>query len=706
MHRLRRLLRICAAAALAAALLALPAGAAADPLTKPEGKEGCLADAASSLPADTCETAKAIDDTTDIAISPDGKFAYAAAFSSNSIAVFSRDADTGKLTQLDGTAGCLAWDGNPIAGCAAAAGLQGPTAIALSPDGKNAYVTTFQLDPGASPPVIRGQLTTFTRDETTGTLSQTACVSGSQTVALMSAPAPSGCSNVTFPGSVPARGVPIATASDVEVSPDGKSVITSSFLQSAIVNWDRNPGNGALTPKECFGSSRTMFPTSDTPLGPLTDVCGDGPPADTGGEALGMAYPLDVEISSDGQSVYAAALGLEQDATMVGPIEVVPATDEPGSVAKFDRDATGGTLTQAATPCIDDTRDQVQPSTTCAHRTGLLNPFRVSASPDDANVYVSSLNVFPPSGIAGPGPGELSQFRSDLSQLDPPCLQQLGLPAGGLEPTAGCSLTSLGLILPSDIAFSPDGGSAYVSSLFHSVGSYVRGAGGALTQDAPTTGCSIDPRNLLTGTELLASVCQNAIPLNAPTSIELSPDGNDAYVTSGGFLTGDPNFGPQFAAAGIESDDAITQLSVTRPPEEPPVTPPDDTPTCKGKPATIVAAAGQPTRGTKGADVIAGTDGKDKIKGGGGDDTICGFSGKDKVAAAGGDDVVIGALGPDALKGGGGDDLLIGGGGKDKVAGGPGDDKLVGGPGMDRLVGGPGDDRCAAKGNDGVRGCE
>ncbi len=428
---------------------------------------------------------------------------------------------------------------------------------------------------------------------------------------------------------------------------------------------------------------------------------------DTGDEALGMAYPLDVDISADGSRVYAAALGLEQDATVVASIEVVPATDEPGSVAVFNRDGSSGALTQGAIPCIDDTRDQVQPATTCAHRTALLNPLRVNASPDSANFYVSSLNVFPPMGVNGPGPGELSQFESDLDQLTPPCLQQLGLPAGALTPTAGCSLASLGLILPSDVAFSPDGKSAYVSSLFHSVGSYARAADGALTQDAPITGCSIDPTNLslVPGTDLLASVCTNVRPLNAPTSVEVSPDGLDVYATSGGFLTGNPNFGPQFAAVGVTSDDAITQLSLPRPTVEPPVDPPVTKPTCGGQAATIVAESGEPTKGTSRADVIVGTSGKDKIKGRGGDDAVCSGGGADKVSGGSGDDTVKGGGGKDKLKGGGGGDRVKGGGGKDKLSGGGGNDRLTGGGGKDRLSGGPGKDRCVSKG-DRISGCE
>ncbi len=601
----------------------VPQLAAADTITKLDGTAGCLADAASSLPAGTCTTAKGIDDATDIAISPDGKFAYAAATSSNSIAIFSRDGDSGELTQLAGNAGCIAAREAPIAGCAQGNGLEGPSALAMSPDGKNVYVTTFTLDPGAQPtPEIEGTLLTFTRNASSGALTQNSCVvggvppSGSPTPVPIPVSAPSGCTMATFSN---AAAVPLGTASDVEVSPDGNSVVTSSFLPGAVINWSRNASTGAVTPSQCLGNNHSIFPTD----GSLTDVCTGA----TGAQVKGLGYPLDVEFAPDGSKVYAAALGLEQDETTIEiipgvPVQAVPAADEPGSIALFNR-AGNGSLSQAASPagCIDDTRDPVLPDTSCSHRTALLNPYRVNVSPDSKNVYVGTLNVFPPAGIAGPGPGELSQFNADLTQLNPPCLQQLGLPAGGLEATPGCSLTTFGLILPSDIAFSSDGASAFVTSLFHSVGSYTRAASGALTQNPPKNGCSIDPRNLLPGTEVLGQICQNAVPLNAPTSIQLSPDDQNAYVTSGGFLTGNPNFGPALASAGIESDDAITIFGPTpaTPPPPPPPPPPGPVPTCNLEKATIYVdePTGDVTKltGTKGDDVIVGTDGVDKING-------------------------------------------------------------------------------------------
>ena len=99
--------------AAAIALALAPQAASADTLTKLDGPDGCVAAAVSSLPAGTCEAGRRVADATDIAISPDGRFLYAAATSSNSIAVFSRDPDSGKLDQLAGAAGCVADSAGP-----------------------------------------------------------------------------------------------------------------------------------------------------------------------------------------------------------------------------------------------------------------------------------------------------------------------------------------------------------------------------------------------------------------------------------------------------------------------------------------------------------------------------------------------------------------------------------------------------------------
>jgi Ca2+-binding RTX toxin-like protein len=108
------------------------------------------------------------------------------------------------------------------------------------------------------------------------------------------------------------------------------------------------------------------------------------------------------------------------------------------------------------------------------------------------------------------------------------------------------------------------------------------------------------------------------------------------------------------------------------------------TPTCMGKPATIIGTAGKDTlRGTPRADVIVAKGGRDLIKGRGGNDRICAGGGDDTVIGGGGADVIASGAGNDTIKGGYGNDRLLGQGGDDLLGGGPADDTLNGGTGTD-----------------------
>ena len=85
-----------------------------------------------------------------IAVSRDGRNAYAPLISelgSAGMVVFGRNRMTGELFQLPGRAGCLVY--NSGADCADSGGLAA-TVIALSPDGRNTYVTSGSGSPGGT----------------------------------------------------------------------------------------------------------------------------------------------------------------------------------------------------------------------------------------------------------------------------------------------------------------------------------------------------------------------------------------------------------------------------------------------------------------------------------------------------------------------------------------------------------------------------
>lgn len=63
---------------------------------------------------------------------------------------------------------------------------------------------------------------------------------------------------------------------------------------------------------------------------------------------------------------------------------------------------------------------------------------------------------------------------------------------------------------------------------------------------------------------------------------------------------------------------------------------------CFGKPITIFAAAGVPTLGTPGPDVILGTAGPDQIAGRDGNDRICALGGDDDMRGNQGNDLMDG----------------------------------------------------------------
>ena len=129
---------------------------------------------------------------------------------------------TDSLVQQSGTTGCVTESG--LAGeCQDGRGLVGPRAIALSPDGKNAYVADEAWN----------SVATLTRDVGSGALSPIST--------------PSGCLSMTPNYDVCAEGRALGGARDVAVSPDGKNVYVASPADDAVAVLDRDAADGHLT---------------------------------------------------------------------------------------------------------------------------------------------------------------------------------------------------------------------------------------------------------------------------------------------------------------------------------------------------------------------------------------------------------------------------------------------------------------------------
>jgi DNA-binding beta-propeller fold protein YncE len=303
--RARRALMLCAFGVLT------PAAALAAPTPKPSrqpvsalgslvqlsGRSGCLVDR--SRPGGGCARVRALSGPAPflgshaLAISPDGRNLYVASSKSNAIAVFSRDARTGGLTQGSGTAGCITLLGG--GGCAKATGLAAPNSVAVSADGKNVYATSLA---GNAVLALR-------RNPSTGALTQLG--NGAGCIA-----------NVATPGCTTGRA--LDGPDIVAVSPDGANVYVGAFRSSALAVFTRNASTGALT---------QPTDTTGCVVNTATTGCTTG---------LALGDPEGLTVSSDGTAVYVAAPGsdaLDTFARNTSTGSLSQATDGAGCVSSI-----------------------------------------------------------------------------------------------------------------------------------------------------------------------------------------------------------------------------------------------------------------------------------------------------------------------------------------------------------------------------------
>jgi DNA-binding beta-propeller fold protein YncE len=382
----------------ALASLALPVGALAAPapqhhkqppkrgaLTQLPGAAGCLVDR--SKPAGGCGKARALKGpgpfmgSRAIAISPDGENVYVASSASDAIAIFRRNARSGRLTQPKGAAGCIAAEG--ASHCATAIGLDGPNSVAISADGRNVYATS------------RGSnsISIFHRNRSTGALSQL--------------PASAGC--ITgIPVPVCAAGRALVGPDVVVVSPKGENVYVGSFFGNAVAVFDRDPASGALTQ-----------------AGDSTGCIAEA----IAGCALGLALgaPEGMAISGDGTGVYVASAlsnavvtlardqstgtltqatdgsGCVADSALTGCVTGVQLSGanavafNPGgdvyvtslfsnSVTAFTRSSTGGlTQKEGTAACLVWLR-----AVGCSFGRAMRAPEGIAISPDGTSVYAAA----------------------------------------------------------------------------------------------------------------------------------------------------------------------------------------------------------------------------------------------------------------------------------------------------------------------------
>jgi 6-phosphogluconolactonase (cycloisomerase 2 family) len=226
---------------------------------------------------------------TAVEISPDGKYAYATGMYDGAVAVFSRDAGTGALTYIE-----YKRDGTDSID-----GMDGAYAIALSPEdnGKHVYIASY----------YDNALAVFSRDVTSGTLAFVEFYKD-------------GLGGVDG----------LEGANSVMVSPDGQQVYATSQYDNAVVVFSRNATTGKLT---------------------FIAAYKDG---ENGLDGLDAARSA--AVSPDGKNVYVASFG-------------------DNAVALFGRDTPTGTLSYMG--MITDVN--------------MFGAESIAVSPDNKNVYVACM---------------------------------------------------------------------------------------------------------------------------------------------------------------------------------------------------------------------------------------------------------------------------------------------------------------------------
>jgi hypothetical protein len=189
---------------------------ARDPETGLLTQRGCVLQDAP--PRGSCASGKGLFGPTALALSADGRTLFAASYDSNAIAVFARNTATGALRWI----GCHSevYE-DERDGCGHGAPLTSPTGIAVSRDGSRLYVT------------VESGLTVLDRDRTTGALSIGGCLTYA---AYYDEEITKRCQLASG----------LAGASGVALSPDGRNVYVTSWDSDAVTVLAPGPTMSAL----------------------------------------------------------------------------------------------------------------------------------------------------------------------------------------------------------------------------------------------------------------------------------------------------------------------------------------------------------------------------------------------------------------------------------------------------------------------------
>jgi len=316
--------------------------------------------------------AKAVEGPKGVAVSPDGANVYVADQYANAVDVFSRNTVTGTLT----FGSCV----GELPGCTATnpeKAVEGPFAVAVSPDGANVYVAA----------VNASAVDEFSRNAATGALTFTGCVGKL-----------AGCTTTSPAG--------VSSPDSIAVSADGSSVYAAAEGGS-VDEFQRNTGTGALTFEGCLGSevsgcTAVSKPNSLHALGAIL-ISPDGTSVYAGGQTGSIA--TFTRNTSTGALVFTECTGYLPECNQTSvhfvvnePISLAISPDganlyaanaNNGVVVVLSRDTGTGKL--AFLSCNGHYAEE---PAACSEEPAGHNPegffLHVAMSPDGADVYLSS----------------------------------------------------------------------------------------------------------------------------------------------------------------------------------------------------------------------------------------------------------------------------------------------------------------------------
>ena len=397
-----------------------------------------------------CATARGMDGPHAIAVSPDGENAYVAAHDSSALVAFDRDPDSGSLMPRTGADGCFARDGATYS-CTDLQPLGGAEAVTVSPDGRSVYVASGR----------NSALVMLDRDVDSG--------------ALTPRPGQTGC--FARDAGACARARAMANADGVAVSPDDRNVYVAAYRGDAIAIFDRDPRSGALEQKAGRAG------------------CVAAREGGSCAKAKLLTGPEAVTVSPDGRNVYVA-------------------TDPNDAVMVFDRDQRSGALRlkRGQDGCVS--QDGTNGDCAIAPQVGVGDsPGSVAVSPDGRNVYVAS--------DGDGGVAILDRDSHGALKAKPGvegCISRSG--NGGR-----CTRTKAPINGRGSVTVSPDGTSVYVASYEPGgLTGFDRDDRGALRLRPGHEGCVSDKGS--------GGRCAKAPMLAGAAGVVASPDGRNVYVAS------------------------------------------------------------------------------------------------------------------------------------------------------------------------------